>query len=1110
MAVPLIAGAWLLGCGDNTRGSSPEDPENPGDPENPQTVDPWRHRDGAGEVVEPGVLITTTPGPGSFTLVAAGKAPPLVVSARDHAGVVRVVGDLQADIERVTGVEPALAMDAPPAGAAEVVLVGTLGNSPLVDQLVSSGKLDVRGLAGRWETFVIQPIDTPMTGVSRALVIAGSDQRGTIYGAYEVSRRIGVSPWYFLADVPAPQRDALYVNPARYTLGTPAVKYRGIFINDENPQLGGWGPAFFGPGLAPGHPGGFNSKLYARIFETMLRLRANYLWPAVWGRAFALDDPENHAVATQYGIVMGTSHEAPMMRGIEEWNRGAGAQGGTSDPYGGNGAWRFSTNREAVTTYMRAGVQRMKDQNIEGVVTMGMRGPGDVSLPPEDGIPLIQDLIGTQQRMLAEILGGDPRLVPKVWTLYKEVQDWYLRPNGIQVPDDITIVWAEDNWGNLRKLPDQTKSSERFAGYGIYYHFDYVGGPRNYKWVDTNLLPNVWEQLHLAYSYGVDRVWVANVGDLKGNELPTEFFLDYAWAPGRWPVERLAEWERAWAAAQFGPEPAEAIADVLHRYQLLQSDRKPELLNRLITWDRTKDIVASPAAALVASDANPFSLVSYAEHQRISAAWQALARDVDEIGRGLPAAYQDSYYELVEYNVKASANLYALRLAQFTAALYADQGRAATDDMAATATARFADDQAFNNHYNNVIAGGKWGCRPTPALCSGWASQPHIGYGRDSTWQQPEVNNWAIPDFIWPPLRQIAVPEASGMGVAIDGSIRWWPGETTAPAVLPTFSPFQRQSRQYIDVFNRGTIPFGYTVALPEEARGFMTVTPDGGTITKEARIDVAVDLARVPAGQTTVPITIRGSEGTSVVVQAVIDNRPVRVGTATPAWNTLHGFVEANGYVSMEAEHHTRAVQAGEITWFRIPDIGRTGAGMTVLPRNAPLQTPGGETPRLEYQMYLADTEDQQVEVWTYLSPRNSVRIATGDQDGLLYAISIDDEPPQIVNVTKRLGIDPQANNGNGNLPWEWKSADNVIRIPTLHNIKGPNPHVLRYWLVDPTVIAQKFVVDTGGLQPSYLGPPESCRAPDPCPEPPRAEPAARDQRRRNSRRSTASASAL
>jgi len=1070
MAVAAAGSVLLVGCGDNNRLASKPPPPPP--PDAPQAVDAWHHRPGAGTFVEPGALIRFAPGTGTFPLVAAGAARPLVVSSSDHPGVVRVVGDLKDDIARVTGVAPDVVLDQVPSGASEVVVIGTLGTSPLVDALVAAGKLDVHDVTGRWETFVIQPVDAPMPGVARALVIAGSDQRGTIYGAYEISRRIGVSPWYYFDDVPVAHRDALYVNPDRYTLGTPAVKYRGVFINDENPQLGPWAPKHFGPGLAPGYPGGFNSAFHAKVFETLLRLRANYLWPAVWGRAFAEDDPQNHAVATAYGIVMGTSHEAPMMRGIEEWNRHPKAYGGTGD-------WRFSTNRDAVVAYMRDGVQRMKAQNIEGVVTMGMRGPGDVSLPPEDGIPLIQDLIGTQEQMLSEILGGDVRAIPKVWTLYKEVQDWYLRPDGIQVPDDVTIVWADDNWGNLRKLPDQTRSSERPAGYGFYYHFDYVGIPRDYKWVDSTLLANTWEQLNLAYSYGVDRVWMVNVGDFKNAEIPAEFFLDYAWAPERWPVDRIPAWQARWAAEQFGDEVAPALADVIRRYELLQSDRKPELLNRLTTWDRTQDLTAHPDAALVYSDADPFSLVNYAEHQKVTAAWQALAADAEAIDAQLPPEAHDAYYELVLYNVKASANLYALRLAQFTAALYADQGRAATNDMAAVATARFEDDQAMNAHYD-TIAGGKW---------AAWASQPHIGYGRDSPWQQPEANNVALPDFFWPPLRQLAIPTATAasMGVAIDGSAKWWPGETATQPVLPTLSPYQAQRTQYIDVFNRGAAAFDYTVSVATADAafvGFVTVSPGPtGTVDKQVRLSLNIDWAAAPAAVTTVPITISGSEGTKVTVQAVIDNRPVQVAGAAVPWSGLTGFVEASGYVSMEADHYTAQINDRGIAWIRIPDIGRTGAGMTVLPRNAPIRTPGGQSAHLEYQMYLADpTPSHPVEVWTYLSPRNSVRIASGELDGLLYAVSIDDEPPQLVNATSKLNINVQANSGNGNKPWEWKVADNVIRFPTTHTITGPNPHILKYWAVDPTAIAQKFVVDTGGLRDSYLGPPESCRAPAAC----------------------------
>jgi hypothetical protein len=570
-------------------------------------------------------------------------------------------------------------------------------------------------------------------------------------------------------------------------------------------------------------------------------------------------------------------------------------------------------------------------------------------------------------------------------------------------------------------------------------------------------------------------VWVPSGGDYTHDEVPAEFFLDYAWSPGRWPVTRLPEWLSRWAAEQFGAANAVAIADILHRYELLQSDRKPELLNRLTTWDRTKDLASDPEGALIYSDADPFSLVSYAEHQRVTDAWQRLASDAEQLRQKLPAAAQDAYFELVLYNVKASANVYALRLAQFTGSLYADQGRAMANDMAALANARFQDDQDMNTYYNTVVAGGKWWS---------WASQPHIGYGRDSPWQQPERDNAAIPDFIWPELKLVAVPPAASMGVAIDGSTKWWPGETATQPVLPTFSPYQSQSAQYIDVFNRGAAPFSYQASVPATDAGFVTVLPGAGTVTKQVRIGLQINWAAVPPDRLTVPVTITGSDGTSVTVSAVLDNRPLRVaGAPDPVpWTALNGFVEANGYVSMEADHFTGSVSSNGITWFQIPDIGRTGSGMTVLPRNAALQTPGGAAPHLEYQMYLAGTDTSQVEVWTYLSPRNSVRIASGDQDGLLYAISIDDEPPQLINVTHQLAINPQANNGNGNKPWEWKAGDNIIRFPTTHAVTGGNPHVLKYWMVDPTVIAQKFVVDTGGLQPSYLGPMESCRAPAPC----------------------------
>jgi Glycosyl hydrolase family 115/Gylcosyl hydrolase family 115 C-terminal domain len=1003
-----------------------------------------------------GTYLSTKSGPGRLALVSGGKAAPLVVSGSDHPGVIRVVNDLQSDIAAVTGVKPAVSVDTLPS-ADEIVLIGTIGTSPLIDQLVSAGKLDVTGIAGQWETSLEQVVENPVPGVRRAFVIAGSDQRGTIYGAYDVSRGIGVSPFVWWADATPAHSDELFVLPGRHTQGTPVVKYRGFFINDENPNLGGWAPEFFGPGLFPGLPGGFNSKMYAKVFELMLRLKANYLWPAVWGRAFALDDPQNHATATAYGVVMGTSHEAPMLRGIEEWNRFAhpavrDSNGNIitpgSDPYGGTGEWSFRYNSDALEKYWTFGIQRMVDQNIEGVVTLGMRGNGDTALPDGNGIDLMKSIIAAERQILSDVTGKDPATYPQVWTMYKEVQRYW--DEGLRPPDDVIVVFTDDNWGNIRRVPDPGQPAHP-GGYGLYYHFDYVGGGRDYKWVDTANIANTWQQLNMAVAYGDQKLWVANVGDMKGSELPLQFFLDFAWNPGRYTADNLTDWEQAYVAQSFGPQIAERMAALLHGYGKLTSIRKPELLNRHITLDPTKDITTDSSAVIYNDQDTPLSLTNYRETERITAAWQDLAAEADRIGRMLPAAYQDAYYELVYYEVKATANLYALRQAEFTNILYAAQGRAATNDLAATAEARFADDAALMATFNTDIAGGKW---------KDFMVQPHIDYGDvarygpNAPWQEPELNNWAIPDIIFPVVQRITLPAGAVLGVAIDGSDKVWPAEPTQ-AVLPALSPFQSQPAPFIEVFNGGQTPFSFQVT---PAATWVRVQPDHGRVTSQVRATVSVDWSRAPSGATQVPITVTGPAGASVVVQAPVVNPAV-------SRSSLAGFVEANGYVSMEADHFRRAVGAGPVSWMRIPDIGRTGAGMTPAPVTASAVTPGGSSPRLEYTMTLFTAG--QVTVWAYLSPRANVF----PTDGLKYAVSIDDEAPQIVNETTATG----ASDASMNRQWERITSENVALISTTHTISSPGVHTLKFWMVTPTVILQKLVVDTGGLKPSYLGPPES-----------------------------------
>ena len=935
--------------------------------------------------------VSTAPkGKDHFPLATAGSAAPLLVSSADFAGVQRAARTLRADIARVTGGGPVLAVDTVPSADA-VVIIGTLGRSAAIDGLVKTGKLDVRGVAGRWETFLIQVVANPLPGVSQGLIIAGSDKRGTIYGIYDLAARMGVSPWHWWADVPVAQQRNLFVLPGRHTDGEPAVRYRGIFINDEAPAFSGWSREKFG---------GVNHLVYEQVFELILRLKGNYLWPAMWGNAFADDDSLNAPLADEYGIVMGTSHHEPLTRAQQEWRR-----------YG-TGPWDYERNDSTLRAFWRAGLQRMGAR--ENLVTIGMRGDGDEPMTEGTAIALLERIVADQRTIIAGVTGKPASLTPQLWALYKEVQDYY--DKGMRVPDDVTLLFADDNWGNIRRLPGPADRRRR-GGFGVYYHFDYVGGPRNYKWLNTNALPRVWEQMHLAYRSGADRIWIVNVGDIKPMELPIQFFLDYAWNPDRWPADRLPEYTRRWTAQQFGSVHADDIADLVTTYLKLSSRRKPELL-----------------------DTATYSLSNYREAETVVAAWRSLEERAARIGRALPATYADAYYQLVLHPVLATANLHDLYVTAAKNRLYARQGRAATNALADRARALFERDAEITRYYHDTLARGKW---------SHMMDQTHIGY---TSWQEPPRN-------AMPRVDVIQVPVAADMGVAYESQPPPLPrpGPPAArAAVLPELDGFQRQ-RVYIDVFNRGQTPFEYTI---ETGHPWVVASPRSGSVSQEQRVWVSVQWERAPSGTTRVPVTVNGPNGRRVALEVVVSN------LAAPKRNEVTGFVEGNGYVSMEAEHYTRAVAKGDIRWQRIPDLGRTLSAMTAFPVTAPSQTPSGAAARLEYRMHLFGSGD--VAVTTYLSPTLNF---TGGP-GLRFAISIDDEPPQIVNMH----ADGSSNGRtDSNRAWEQGVAENVKVLVTRHRVAAPGEHVLKLWMVDPGVVVQKLVVDLGGVKPSYLGPPES-----------------------------------
>jgi hypothetical protein len=937
------------------------------------------------------IYVERSPVANGLRLAGDGGCAKLYADASDFPGVLRAVNDLQQDIVRVSGCTARIVHEKK-SSSADAVLIGTIGRSELIDGLIRAHKIDVHEIEGKWEAGLIQVVDHPMRGVARALVIAGSDKRGTIFGIYDLSEQIGVSPWYWWADVPVKHSDVLYVKPGRWVQGEPAVKYRGIFLNDEEPSLGGWAREKFG---------GFNHEFYVKVFELLLRLKANFLWPAMWGSAFNEDDPLNPKLADEYGIVMGTSHHEPMLRAQQEWRRH------------GKGAWDYSTNAKELDDFWEQGIERNKD--YESAITLGMRGDGDKPMSEQDDVALLEKIVADQREIIARHKTPTLASDPQVWALYKEVQGYYEK--GMRVPDDVTLLWCDDNWGNLRRLPTP-EERKRSGGAGIYYHFDYVGGPRSYKWLNTYSVTKIWEQMNLAYAYGANRIWIVNVGDLKPMEFPIEFFLAFARDPNRLGKESLEGFTVAWASREFGPEHAGEIAGIVTRYTQLNARRKPEQL-----------------------EPDTYSLVHFNEADRVYSEWKSLVDRAEAIYAKLPSDQRDAFFQLVLYPAKASAIVNEMYITAGKNRFYAAQGRASANDLAQQTRDLFAADAALTVEYNHKLAGGKW---------DHMMDQTHLGY---TFWNEPPLN-------VMPAVSEVQPAEGAKMAVAVEGS----PiavGEGSGFAALQDFDSYNRQT-EFIDVFNRGAGPFEFAAGADQP---WIKLSGDQGKVSSDQRLWVSIDWDSAPeaANNGTVTITQTGHAPVRVRVRAL---RP-----AAPARDSLGGFVEARHYVSIEAEHFTGSTKTDQARWERIPGFGETLSGMTVFPVTAasvlPSQTvPGGAAsleaaPTLEYRMYLFDSGPLNVEA--ILAP--TLNFVPGR--GLRFAISFDDQPSQVIDA---LADDSEK-------AWAQAVSDGVRKVTGKLNIDALGYHTLKFRMVDPAVVLEKLVVSKGAPLESYLGPPESYR---------------------------------
>lgn len=590
------------------------------------------------------------------------SSPTIYIDNADQKGVAIAVSNLKDDFGRVTGRKAADADNADNAN----IIVGTLGSSKAIDALAKAGKIESKELKGKTEKYIIKV-------ANGKLVIAGSDRRGTIFGVYELSRQIGVSPWYWWADVPTTHHDHVYALNGTYTDGEPAVRYRGIFLNDEAPCLTTWNHNTFGTNRG-------DHNFYAKCFELILRLKGNFMWPAMWGWSFYADDPLNSKTADEMGVVMGTSHHEPMARNHQEY----------SDEKDKWGPWNYNTNSTRLKEFFREGMERAK--NTEDIITIGMRGDGDEAMSAEADTKLLERIVADQRKIISDVTGKPASRTPQVWALYKEVLDYY--DKGMRVPDDVTILLCDDNWGNVRRVPN-AKERNRKGGWGLYYHVDYVGAPRNTKWLNVTPTQNMWEQLSLAYEFGIQKLWVLNVGDLKPMEYPIQLFMDMAWNPRRYTVDNLMSHSEDFCRSAFGDSQAKEAARILNLQDKYAGRCTAEML------DATTYDLESGEWARVADEYNRLETDALRQYMTIS-----------------PDA-RDCYRELILFPVQAMSNIYQMYYAQaMNNALY-KAGNPEANVWADRTEQAFKRDSILCRQYNKDIANGKW---------DGMMIQKHIGY----------------------------------------------------------------------------------------------------------------------------------------------------------------------------------------------------------------------------------------------------------------------------------------------------------------------------------------------------------------------------------------------
>lgn len=864
-----------------------------------------------------------------FPIVTRSRAAVVCYDPADAEVVKKAAGLLTDDVERVTG-KRIQVRASPPARAEAVILVGTLGKNKLIDRLAASGKIDATPIRGGWEQYSICTVEHPFPGTAKALVIAGSDRRGTAYGVFSVSEAIGVSPWYWWADAPVTRRKSLSVQVAPFVSKIPSVKYRGIFINDEDWGLKPWATKTFEPEV-----GDIGPKTYARICELLLRLKANYLCPAMHSCTKAFNHyPDNKLVADSFGIVMGSVHCEPLLfNNASEWDRKT------------MGEWNYITNRDGINKALRKRVH--ENGRFENVYTLAMRGIHDAvmagNLTLEQQARVLEKAFDDQREILSSETGKPADRIPQAFTPYKEVLETY--DHGMNLPEDVTLVWSDDDFGYMKRLSNEAEQ-KRAGRAGVYYHVSYWGPPKHYLWIASTPPALMYEELKKAYDTTADRLWVVNVGDVKPAEYPITLFLDMAYDIDRFDFTNINNHSVDFLCRLFGEHYRADFADIQHTYFQLAFVRKPEYMER--------------------STDTEFSIDNYNEADRRLAEYRRIAAKAEAIMQKLDKAAVPAFFQLVYYNVKGAALVNEMTLSAQKNRLYASQQRATAHVMRDKVKACGDSLELITHRYNSLL-GGKW---------KGMMSLIH---GGARSFERPRVDSVALADS---PL----------LGISCEGN-NYSKGISNVPA-LPCFNKYLPQSHS-IDIFNKGK---GMLEWKAEASRPWIVLDRKKGKTRYEDRLMVSVDWQRAPAGEDIRGnITVQSADGRTENVFVSVFNpaRPSRE-ELKGMYVETNGYVsiDAAGFhrkrelgeikfdVISGLGFEGKAVRLGD------PFAETPYLDGLVLTSNYVAPARGNSFPMLEYDFYSFQTGP--VDVYTYMMPI----FPLDNEHGSRYGVMVDDSP--------------------------------------------------------------------------------------------------------------------